>query len=310
MKTKTKPASSFHGVFTALVTPMKANEGIDLKTLAQQVETMIASGIHGLIPLGSTGEFYALTAEERRAVLLTTLEAAGGRVPVVAGTNAGSTRDVVAFSREAEELGCDGVMLAPPYYSLPQPDELRAHIKAVNDAIGIPIMLYNYPGRTGVDMTPEFIEQLAELPRVRYVKESTGEIGRISTLLRRCGDRLGVFCGGDTVAFESLALGVIGWVGGVANVVPCSHVELYRLMVENRDFAAARKLYFQMLPLLSLMENGGKYTQWVKAACGLMGRPVGAPRAPLRAATAAELRQLKAALAELPEGRRAQKGKP
>jgi len=293
-----------------MVTPMKANEDIDFKTLAQQVETMIASGIHGLIPLGSTGEFYALSTDERRAVLKATLEAAGGRVPVVAGTNAGSTRDVVAFSEEAEELGCDGVMLAPPYYSLPRLDELRAHIKAVNDAIGIPIMLYNYPGRTGVDMSPEFIEQLAELPRVRYVKESTGEIGRISTLLRRCGDRLGVFCGGDTVAFESLALGVIGWVGGVANVVPCSHVELYRLMVEKRDFAAARKLYFQMLPLLSLMENGGKYTQWVKAACGLMGRPVGAPRAPLRAAAAAELRQLKAALAELPEGRRARNGKP
>jgi 4-hydroxy-tetrahydrodipicolinate synthase len=310
MKIKPNPAAAFRGVFTALVTPMKANEEIDFHALAEQVETMIAAGIHGLIPLGSTGEFYALSAEERRAVLKATLEAAGGRVPVVAGTNAGSTRDVVAFSREAEALGCDGVMLAPPYYSLPRLDELRAHFKAVNDAIGIPIMLYNYPGRTGVDMRPEFIEQLAELPRVRYVKESTGEIGRISTLLRRCGDRLGVFCGGDTVAFESLALGVIGWVGGVANVVPCSHVELYRLMVEKRDFAAARKLYFQMLPLLSLMENGGKYTQWVKSACGLMGRPVGAPRAPLRAAAAAELRQLKAALAELPEGRRAQKEKP
>jgi len=302
MKTKTKPAAAFHGIFTALVTPMKANDEIDFPTLAKQVETMIAAGIHGLVPLGSTGEFYALTAEERRAVLLTTLEVAGGRVPVVAGTNAGSTRDVVAFSREAEELGCAGVMLAPPYYSLPRSDELRAHIKAVNDAIGVPIMLYNYPGRTGVDMTPEFIEKLAELPRVRYIKESTGEIGRISTLLRRCGGRLGVFCGGDTVAFESLALGAVGWVGGVANVVPRSHVELYRLIIEKRDFAAARKLYFQMLPLLNLMEGGGKYTQWVKAACGLMGRPVGAPRAPLRAATAAELRQLKAALAQLPEG--------
>jgi 4-hydroxy-tetrahydrodipicolinate synthase len=299
-----------HGVLAALVTPMKANEDIDFNALAQQVETMIATGIHGLIPLGSTGEFYALTAEERRAVLKATLEAAGGRVPVVAGTNAGSTRDVVAFSREAEQLGCDGVMLAPPYYSLPQPDELRAHIQAVNDAIGIPIMLYNYPGRTGVDMTPEFIEQLAALPRVRYVKESTGEIGRISTLLRRCGDHLGVFCGGDTVAFESLALGAVGWVGGVANVVPRSHVELYRLVVEKRDFAAARKLYFQMLPLLSLMENGGKYTQWVKAACGLMGRPVGAPRAPLRAATAAELKELKGALAEIPEGRLVQRRIP
>jgi 4-hydroxy-tetrahydrodipicolinate synthase len=303
MKTK------LHGVLVALVTPMKANEDLDFDTLAKQVEALIAAGVHGLIPLGSTGEFYALSAQERHDVLKATLAAAGGRVPVVAGANAGSTRDVIAFSREAEQLGCDGVMLAPPYYSLPQPDELRAHIKAVNDAIGLPIMLYNYPGRTGVDMTPEFIEKLAGLPRVRYVKESTGEIGRISTLLRRCGDRLGVFCGGDTVAFESLALGALGWVGGVANVVPCSHVQLYHLMVERRDFAAARKLYFQMLPLLNLMEGGGKYTQWVKAACGLMGRPVGPPRAPLRAATAAELRQLKAALAEIPEGRRVQKGK-
>jgi len=109
------------------------------------------------------------------------------------------------------------------------------------------------------------------------------------------------------VAFESLALGVAGWVGGVANVVPRSHVRLYQLMIEQRDFAAARKLIFQMLPLLNLMEGGGKYTQWVKAACGLMGRPVGPPRAPLRPATPAERRQLKAALAELPEARHLQK---
>jgi 4-hydroxy-tetrahydrodipicolinate synthase len=296
MKTK------LHGVLVALVTPMKANLEIDFNTLERHIAAMIAAGVHGLIPLGSTGEFYALSAQERHDVLQATLKAADGRVPIVAGANAGSTRDVVAFSREAEQLGCDGVMLAPPYYSLPQPNELRAHLKAVNDAIGIPIMLYNYPGRTGVDMTPEFIERLASLKNVCYVKESTGEIGRISTLLRRCGDRLGIFCGGDTVAFESLALGAVGWVGGVSNVVPRSHVELYRLMAEKRDYAAARKLYFQMLPLLGLMEGGGKYTQWVKAACGLMGRPVGAPRAPLCAATAAELKQLKAALAEIPEG--------
>ncbi len=293
-----------HGVLVALVTPMKANGGIDFKTLSEHIEAMIAAGVHGLIPLGSTGEFYALTPQERREVIQATLGAAAGRVPVMAGANASSTRDVVAFSREAEQLGCDAVMLAPPYYSLPTPDELRAHYKAVNDALGIPIMLYNYPGRTGVDMSPEFIERLAEMPRIRYVKESTGEIGRISTLLRRCGDRLGIFCGGDTVAFESLALGAIGWVGGVANVVPRSHVQLYRLMAEKRDFAAARRLYFQMLPLLNLMEGGGKYTQWVKAACGLMGRPAGAPRAPLRAATPPELRQLRAALTEIPEGRR------
>ncbi len=296
---KNKHQTSFRGVFVALVTPMKANGDIDFRNLGKQVDAMVAAGIHGLIPLGSTGEFYAMTAGERRAVIQATIEAADGRLPVVAGANASSTRDVIAFSREAEQLGCDGVMLAAPYYSLPTPEELFAHFSAVNAAIGIPIMLYNYPGRTGVDMSPEFIGRLAGLSNVRYVKESTGDITRISTLLRTCGDRIGVFCGGDGVAFESLALGAIGWVGGVANVAPRQHVELYRLIAERQDYEAARRLYFKMLPLLSLMEGGGKYTQWVKAACGLVGRPVGAPRAPLQAATAAELRQLKSALAKL-----------
>lgn len=302
--------TELHGVLVALVTPMIANGNIDCRALAQQIETLLAAGVHGLIPLGSTGEFYALTAVERRLVLQVTLEAANQRVPVLAGTNAGSTHDVVTFSREAERLGCDGVMLAPPYYSLPGPAELRAHFQAVNDAIGVPIMLYNYPGRTGVDMTPQFIERLTDLPRVRYVKESTGDINRIHTLLQRCGERLGVFCGSDTLAFESLALGAVGWVGGVANVVPRAHVELYRLLVEHRDLHAARQLYFQMLPLLDLMEGGGRYTQWVKAACGLLGRPVGAPRPPLRPASAAERRQLQAALAHIPEAQLCTKAGP
>ena len=202
-------------------------------------------------------------------------------------------------------------MLAPPYYSLPRPDELFAHFRAVNDAIGIPIMLYNYPGRTGVDMTPEFIERLAELPSVRYVKESTGEMPRISSC---CGAAAtGWACSAAATPWPSRAsgLGAIGWVGGVANVCPRSHVELYELPW-SRSATSRRpaSCTSRCCPCSRLMEGGGKYTQWVKAACGLMGRPVGAPRGPLRAATAAELRQLKAALAELPEGRRAQKRKP
>ena len=203
--------STFHGVFAALVTPMKANEQIDHAKLAAFTDHLIGQGVHGLIPLGSTGEYYALSAEERERVIRTTLEATAGRVPVVAGTNAGATRDVIAFARQAEALGCAGVLLAAPYYSLPRPEELLVHFRAVSDAIGIPIMLYNYPGRTGVDMSPEFIERLAELKNLRYVKESTGEMSRITELLRRCGDRLGVFCGCDTIALESFMVGAIGW---------------------------------------------------------------------------------------------------
>ena len=292
-----------HGILVALVTPMTADEEVDYATLEKKVDYLISQGVHGLIPLGSTGEFYALTSQERQQVLQTTLNAAGGRVPVVAGANAGSTRDVVAYSRQAEQLGAAGVMLAAPYYSLPKPEELLEHFRAVNDAITIPIMLYNYPGRTGVDMKPDFLERLCELPRVRYVKESTGETARISTLLRCCGDRLGIFCGGDAVALESLLLGAVGWVGGVANAVPRSHVELYRLTVEQNNVHAARALFFQMQPLLELMEAGGHYTQWVKAACALMGRPVGPPRHPLLPASDSAVRALHDALARLPEGR-------
>jgi 4-hydroxy-tetrahydrodipicolinate synthase len=290
-----------YGVLAALVTPMTAAEEIDFGKLAQFADHLIRQGIHGLIPLGSTGEYYALSPQERHDVLKATLEAAAGRVPVLAGTNAGSTRDVIQYSRQAEKLGAAGVLLAPPYYSLPRLDELFAHFRAVSNAIGIPIMLYNYPGRTGVDMPPDFIERLASLSRVKYVKESTGEIARISTLIRRCGDRLGVFCGADTAAFESFVLGATGWVGGVANVLPKSHAQLYELAVVRKDYAAARALYFKMLPTLGLMEGEGKYTQYVKAACGLAGHPVGPPRRPLRPATAKETARLQAALNLLEE---------
>jgi 4-hydroxy-tetrahydrodipicolinate synthase len=284
---------------------MKANEEIDFAKLADFTDHLIDQGVHGLIPLGSTGEYYALSADERERVLRTTLEAADGRVPVVAGTNAGSTRDVIAFSRQAEELGCDGVMLAAPYYSLPRLDELFMHFKAVSDAVGVPIMVYNYPGRTGVDMPPDFIERLGELKNVRYVKESTGEMPRITALLRRCGDRLGVFCGCDTIALESLMVGAMGWIGGVANVLPASHAKLYKLVVEKKDYPAARKLFFAMLPTLELMEGGGKYTQWVKAACGLLGNDCGPPRRPLGPASKSERTRLREALRQTAEGRRA-----
>jgi 4-hydroxy-tetrahydrodipicolinate synthase len=303
MSIKRKP-DSLRGVFTALVTPMKANGDIHLPKLERLVDHQISQGIHGLIPLGSTGEFYALTPGERQQVLETTLAAAAGRVPVVAGANAGSTREVIGFARQAEQLGCAGVLLAAPFYSLPTPDELFLHFRAVNDAITIPIMLYNYPGRTGVDMSPEFIARLSELENVRYIKESTGEMARITTLMRLCGERLGVFCGCDSIALECFMVGAIGWVGGIANVLPASHAKLYELAVVNKDYVRARKLFFEMLPTLELMEGGGRYTQWVKAACGIMGHDSGPPRQPLGVATKAECAQLRKALRQCDEGKR------
>jgi len=278
-KNKSLPGD-FRGIFTALVTPMTKTGGLDEAMLTKFVVHMIKDGVHGLIPLGSTGEYYALSPEERQRVLRVTLEAAHGRVPVLAGVNAGSTRDVTAYARQAEKMGCSGVLLAAPYYSLPAPDELFEHCRAVNNAIGIPIMLYNYPGRTGVDMKPEWVAELSQLKNVCYIKDSSGDMTRISSLIRLCGDRLGVFCGCDTLAFESFAVGALGWVSGVPNVTPRSFVKLYELAVVKQDYAAARKLYMKMLPLLKYAESG-RYTQLVKAGCALKGYAVGAPRAPL-----------------------------
>lgn len=291
--------NALKGVIAALVTPMTIEEEVDLDKLADVVDYLITQGVRGLAPLGSTGEYYALASSERQAVVKTTLEATADRVPVLVGANGGSTREVVRYARDAESQGAQGVLLAAPYYSLPTADELFEHFRVVNEAIGIPIMLYNYPGRTGVDMTPELIERLAELENVRYVKESTGDVTRVSEIIRRSGGKLQVFCGCDTLALESMRLGAVGWVGGVVNVLPKEHVQLFELACEKKDMAAAQQLSDRLLPLLSMMENEGKYTQFVKAGCALVGRPVGPPRRPLLPPSSEEIVRLRQKLDDL-----------
>jgi 4-hydroxy-tetrahydrodipicolinate synthase len=287
-----------HGILPALATPLTDDGQVNVAALGELVDWLIDSGVHGLVPLGSTGEFYALSPAERETVLRTTLEAASGRVPVVAGANAGSTADVIHFSRQAEELGADGVLLAPPYYSLPESEELVAHFQDVAAAISIPITLYNYPGRAGVDITPDLVERLAAIDNISYIKESTGDMTRVSEIIRRCGDAITVLCGCDTLALESFVMGAAGWIGGVANVAPRQHVRLYELAVEQGDIPAAREVDFALLPLLALLESG-KYTQQVKAGCKLAGQNVGPPRPPLRPLTDAEQANLAEVLNEL-----------
>jgi len=287
----------FKGVFVALVTPMTADQEVDYDALGAMVEHMIANGVHGIAPLGTTGEYYALSAEERQAVAAGTIQAAAGRAKVMVGVSAGSTREVIAYARQAEKLGADGILLASPYYSLPTPGEIVEHVCAVDGAVGIPIMLYNYPARTGVDMTADMVQRLAELKNVRYIKESTGDVGRMAEIARRCGDGIGLFCGCDTLAVEAFEIGAIGWVGGGVNVMPALHTEFYAEAGEKKDTAAARAVYERMRPALELMEEGGKYTQLVKAGCQIMGHPVGPPRQPLLPASASELAALEQALA-------------
>jgi len=290
---------NFRGVYVASVTPMTQSREVDYDMLGKFVDGLVNNGVHGIIPLGSTGEFYALTPQERQDVIKGTLEAVDGRVPVIAGTNASSTADVIEYSKQAEKLGVDGLLLAAPYYSLPTLDELYEHFKAVNDAVGIPIMLYNYPGRTGVDLVPDFVERLTALNNVKYIKESTGDITRISEIIKRIGDRIGVFCGGDLIPLESFVLGAIGWVGGIANVLPKSHVKLFELAVVKGDFPAARKFFYEIFYALQAIETSGIYTQYVKAGCEIMGNPVGPPRMPLMPVSKEDYAKLKEILSTI-----------
>jgi len=291
-----KVEKRFKGIFVALVTPMTADQEVDHESLRSMIEHMIDQGVHGIIPLGSTGEYYALSDDERQAVTAETIEAVAGRASVVVGVNGGSTRAVIGYARQAEKLGADGLLVAAPYYALPTPGELVEHLRSVAGAVGLPIMLYNYPARTGVDMTPDVVQRVAELDNVQYIKESTGDEARMGEIARCCGESISLFCGCDTLAIEAFETGAVGWVGGGVNVLPALHVEMYE-QVARGDFVAARAAYERIRPVMELMENGGKYTQFVKAGCGIMGHPVGPPRQPLLPISPDELAVLQNALA-------------
>ena len=225
---------SFRGTFTVTITPFDAAGALDLGALVRFVDWQIAEGIHGLIPLGSTGEFLSLSEEETTAVIETVVRTAAGRVPVIIGTGAEDTREVVRRSREAEKLGANGVMIIPPFYCTPTEDELYHHYKTAADAIGIPVMIYNNPAVTNVDLTPDIVARLASIENCRYIKESTLDITRVRDIMRLCGDRLTVF--GGVLGFESFVAGAQGWVAVASNVAPAPMDE------QNRRSSSLNKL--------------------------------------------------------------------
>ena len=216
---RAKVTKPFRGTYTVLITPFTPDgEAVDIPALARLVEFQIANGVDGLIPLGSTGEFLSISRDERAAVVDCVVKTAAGRVPVLIGTGAEDTREVVALSREAEAQGADGVMIIPPFYSVPTLPELLHHYGRVADAIGIPIMVYNNPATANVDLTPIMLSEISRIPNCRYVKESTLEVTRVRDIVALCGDRMEVFAG--VLGYESAWLGAIGWVAVCSNVAP------------------------------------------------------------------------------------------
>jgi 4-hydroxy-tetrahydrodipicolinate synthase len=279
----------FHGVLPALITPFTEDgDAIDTDSVAAIVDRLIDAGVAGLVPGGSTGEFTTLSHAERRELIETTVEAADDRVPVVAGTGALSTRETVELSVHAEQAGAAGVMIVPPFYDALSWRELHAHYSAVADAIAIPIMYYNLPSATGVELTAA---QLRELP-IACLKDTGGDAVAATELIQTGGPTL--LNGWDTLTFAALAAGVEAIVWGVASILPRECVELHRLLIDDIDLPAARELWARLWPLCQFLE-AQSYSAAVKTACGLVGDatgPVRAPLLPLDETATGELRAL------------------
>src|SRR5918994_5091679 len=265
----------FHGVLPALITPFTEDGGaVDADALAANVERLIAGGVGGLVPGGSTGEFTTLSNAERRRLAEVVIEAAAGRVPVVPGTGALSTRETVELSVHAEQAGAAAVMVVPPFYDAPKWHELKAHYEAVADAVSIPIMYYNLPGATGTILTAD---QLRELP-IACLKDTGGDATAAMELIQTDGPTL--LNGFDTLTFGALAAGVEAVVWGVASILPAECVELHRLLIDDIDLPAAREQWARLWPLCQFLE-GQSYSAAVKTACRLVGDSTGPVRAPL-----------------------------
>jgi 4-hydroxy-tetrahydrodipicolinate synthase len=279
----------FHGVLPALITPFTEDgREIDTGAIAAIVERLIGAGVAGLVPGGSTGEFTTLSHAERRRLVEATVEAAAGRVPVVAGTSALSTRETVELSAHAEQAGAAAVMIVPPFYDALSWRELLAHYTAVADAIAVPIMYYNLPSASGVKLTAA---QLHELP-VSCLKDTGGDAVVATELIQTGGPTL--LNGWDTLTFAALAAGVRAVVWGTASILPEECVELHRLLIDDIDLPAARELWARLWPLCQFLE-GQSYPAAVKTACRLVGDatgPVRAPLLPLEAPATSELAAL------------------
>ncbi|RJF86809.1 4-hydroxy-tetrahydrodipicolinate synthase [Oleomonas cavernae] len=288
--------SNWRGIHSVLVTPFDAVGKIDFKRFEALVDTNIANGADGVIVCGSTGEFYTMTVEEREALFKATVAAADGRVPVLAGVSDLRTDLVLDLCRRAETAGCTGILALPPIYAVPDEREVDHFYRAVAGASGLPVMLYNSPRRIGLNIGPEQVARLAELPTVAAIKDSSGDIVQVTELARRVGGELSVFVGYETMIRSALAVGAVG-------VVAMAHQLSGRLVRRYFDACAAgdRTTADRLEPALFAIYRcfrTGSYYAGIKATMNALGQPVGTPREPLLPFTDAQAAKVAAILDE------------
>ncbi|WP_170407383.1 dihydrodipicolinate synthase family protein [Ruegeria arenilitoris] len=275
------PVFRFQGIYTPVVTPYADDFSVDWDALAEVIEYLVENGVHGLISGGSTGENYAQTVDERLELARFTHQRLKGRLPLVVGTGAMLTSDSIALAQGARQIGADAILLASPPYSVPTDRENALNALAIDTAADLPVMLYNYPHRTGTMMGAEFLDRVGRSRNFCGIKESSGDINRVH-MLARDYPHIQLGCGMDDQALEFFAWGAPFWVCGGANFLPREHVALYETCALQGDFAKGRRIMSALMPLMRVLEQGGKFIQTIKHGVTMNGIPAGAVRPPLK----------------------------
>ena len=270
------------GSLVALVTPMHANGEIDWSALKSLVEWHVAEGTHGIVAVGTTGESATLTVDEHCAVIKSVIETVNGRIPVIAGTGANSTREAIELTRLAKEAGADACLLVTPYYNKPTQEGLYQHYKAVAEAVAIPQILYNVPGRTGVDMLNSTVARLAGIPNIVGIKDATGDLVRGQELLNLVGDKMAVYSGDDGTAYELILMGAKGNISVTANVAPkAMSVVCEAALAGNAALAKALNEPLTALHNDLFVESNPIPVKWALVHMGRMESGIRLPLTPL-----------------------------
>jgi 4-hydroxy-tetrahydrodipicolinate synthase len=286
--------TDLHGVFPYLVSPVDADGRVRSDVLGRLVNDLIAAGVHGLTPLGSTGEFAYLSNEQRAAIVRATIEAASGRVPVVAGVASTATADAIAQARLYAKLGADGILaILESYFPLSEP-QVEAYFRAIADAVEVPVVLYTNPQFQRTDLSLDVIARLSEHPRIRYIKDASTNTGRLLSIMNRC-ERLKVFSASAHIPACVMMIGGVGWMAGPACVIPRQSVRLYELCRDGK-WPQAMELQRELWRINEVFARFN-LAACIKAALILQGYDVGDPIPPQRPLSVEERRVVAAALA-------------
>jgi 4-hydroxy-tetrahydrodipicolinate synthase len=281
----------FEGIYTPLVAPFFDDFTLNHDAMQQTVDLLVNSGVHGIIVAGTTGEYYAMSMKERVYMMGVAKEMIAGRVPMIIGTGAIRTEDSVEYARQAKLHDADAILISTPPYAYPTGREIALHALAIDREANLPAMLYNYPGRMSVNMDEECLDRLGRSPNFCAIKESSGDPNRLH-MLARDYPHIALSCGMDDQALEFFAWGARSWVCAGSNFAPEAHIALYQACAVEGDFTKGRAIMSAMLPLMRVLEQGGKFIQCIKYGLTMRGIDVGPPRKPLQPLNKDDKREL------------------